>query len=191
MSHSGLLSASKEAACRFAEEEDGRMSHSRTTLVFKNIPCRYSQEDVKRFIDESGFYGAFDLVYAPRSSAMQTNLGYAFVNFRAAAAAETCRNLLDGKPFGNTPVAKTSNVVFSYLQGGLKVLEASRRRKKLRTKAAPLIVEDGFPAEVSGGAIIGAAAKVEKVESFEFQKVESCELQKAHLQGRKSEARLR
>lgn len=115
---------------------------ARTTLVFQNIPCRYTQEDLKTILDEAGFRGMFDLVYTPRSSTMRTNLGYAFVNFRSTTFAEACSAALDGKPLGNAPASKITTVVFSHNKGGIAALEECRRQKRPKAKAVPLVVDE-------------------------------------------------
>eukprot|EP00929_Paragymnodinium_shiwhaense_P004389 TRINITY_DN10530_c0_g2_i1.p1 TRINITY_DN10530_c0_g2~~TRINITY_DN10530_c0_g2_i1.p1 ORF type:complete len:224 (+),score=64.38 TRINITY_DN10530_c0_g2_i1:100-771(+) len=56
-----------------------------STLMVKNLPSRWSSEEVTRVIDEElGFGGTYDLFYMPRRSSSEKSqaLGYAFINFK-------------------------------------------------------------------------------------------------------------
>lgn len=115
--------------------------------MFQNTPWRFTQEDLKRVLDDTGFYGTFNLVYMPRSRTMETNLGYAFVNFHAHETAEQCRCMFDGKAL--SPKSKSCKVVFSKVQAGLKALEVCRRNRKVKSRAAPLLVNDTIPTDAA------------------------------------------
>jgi len=64
------------------------MSKPITTLMFRNLPCRLSPQDVVNVIDEQGFSDAFDLFYLPPPKGVRSrkrlhrNQGFAFLNFK-------------------------------------------------------------------------------------------------------------
>lgn len=122
---------------------------ARTTVMIRNLACRYTQEDVKTILDESGFRGLFDFVYMPRSTSMTSNLGYVFVNFKREEHVEMCRTAFHGRSFGGGS-AKVCEVALARRQGGYDL--SARGKKKGRAK--PLVIEETTqePAERRGDA---------------------------------------
>jgi len=59
----------------------------RTTVMIRNVPYKYTVDELSAEIEESGFQGMFDLVYLPMLAKCLGSRGYAFVNFISSAAA--------------------------------------------------------------------------------------------------------
>merc|ERR1719277_2350412 len=70
-----------------------------TTLMIRNIPNRYSQDELIDELEGLGFTDTFDFFYSPIDVGTMGNVGYAFVNFVDAGAAKRCREVLDGYSF--------------------------------------------------------------------------------------------
>lgn len=108
-----------------------------TTVMLKNIACQYTEEGVMHILDCLGLHGKYDVIYVPRSSTRQCNLGYAFVNFLEPAYVEECRSLCEGRPFGHRGSAKLCEVARAHLQGG--ALLGSKKGKK-KERSTPLVL---------------------------------------------------
>jgi RNA recognition motif-containing protein len=96
-----------------------------TTLMIRNIPNRYTQNEVARELDSLGLEGLYDFLYVPIDKATKSNVGYAFVNFLKEDHAQTCFHIIDGYTFKKHRKArgKIASVAIAHLQG----LEANLR----------------------------------------------------------------
>lgn len=105
-----------------------------TTVVIRNIACRYMEADVKDILEHSGFGGKYESVYVPCSTsrARPTNLGYAFVKFSSVDMIEECRRVFEGKRFGPSCTAKRCEVTLAHGQRGGGHTQASEGRTQQR-----------------------------------------------------------
>lgn len=88
-----------------------------TTAMIRNIPCKYTREDVIAVLDRAGLKGTYDYVNLPQNAARRANLGYLFVNFLEPAHVDLCRRMLSGKLFGNRSASvKYCEVTFARVQ---------------------------------------------------------------------------
>jgi hypothetical protein len=60
---------------------------SRTTLMIRNIPNKYTQKILMQTIDAQGFCGKYDFFYLPIDFKNRCNVGYAFINM---ASTDVC-----------------------------------------------------------------------------------------------------
>jgi len=67
-----------------------------TTLMFRGIPCSFSQDALLSVIDDAGFKDKYNFFYLPRDGKKNANLGYAFINFVDQQSAELCSVAFEG-----------------------------------------------------------------------------------------------
>lgn len=99
-----------------------------TTLMIRNVPNRYTQQDLIVELENLGFKGLFDFLYLPvdqggRNRHRVSSVGYAFVNFVDHQAAEQCRAVLHGFNFKKD--GKLSNKVAIVSVAHIQGLEAN------------------------------------------------------------------
>jgi len=93
---SGIMLDAKMAAVNRAVDENSETfalnvsrveqgEDSRTTVMVKNIPNKYTQRNLLDLIDAS-YAGAYDFFYLPIDFKNKCNLGYAFINFRQSSS---------------------------------------------------------------------------------------------------------
>jgi len=118
-----------------------------TTVMVQNIPTKLGDQDLEDLLEEVGLSGDFDFVSIPRTR--RSNLGYAFVNFRTAGAAENCRRTLDGRHLGGA-AHKVCRVVPAHLQGCThSMLKKSTVEKPTDTKAPSTAASTTAPSKPS------------------------------------------
>ena len=54
---------------------------TRTTIMIRNIPNKYTQQKLLETLDSEGQQGRYDFLYLPMDQKNNCNVGYAFINF--------------------------------------------------------------------------------------------------------------
>lgn len=128
---------SSEEGCRgpssAVDEEEDREQAPATTVMLRNIACRFTQSDVKAAIDEVGLEGTYDFIFVPLCPSKRSNRGYAFVNFRHSRYVELCRARFAGKVFGHSNTQKLCEVTLAHIQGLVNSSVASNSFGALNT----------------------------------------------------------
>lgn len=93
-----------------------------TTLMIRNIPNRYGQEDLLEDLKGSGFGGVVDFLYLPRDKSSKAGIGYAFVNFTSCVWAQRCAEVFSSFKFLRYGRGRDAVVSTAHLQG----LDANR-----------------------------------------------------------------
>mmetsp|Transcript_76385 Transcript_76385/g.210955 ORF Transcript_76385/g.210955 Transcript_76385/m.210955 type:complete len:478 (-) Transcript_76385:160-1593(-) len=116
------LSGILDAADRPARERGLAQKYSNqgkiTTLMLRNIPSKYTQDMLlEELIDCMGSSDSFDFFYLPWDQQNDCNIGYAFVNFRSASAAERCSRIFTNFSFRRFDSPKVCRVYPAHIQG--------------------------------------------------------------------------
>lgn len=91
-------------------------NHFGTTMIFQNIACRCSQQEVIKILDEAGFGGTYACIHVPMNRRGSANLGFFFVTFSIPEYAETCKDSFHGKVFGTRKTTKICEVSAAHQQ---------------------------------------------------------------------------
>jgi hypothetical protein len=142
---SPLCSASALASvCASSKQAQLEMSHSQvprnhnmeemykttqaeppTTMMIRNMPGRYSQNDLMMDLQKLGLAGTYDFLYIPIDKRTAANVGYAFVNFVDHVWAARCIKRFEGYRFSQQKKSsnKLGTVSVAFLQGLEKNLQ--------------------------------------------------------------------
>jgi hypothetical protein len=108
-----------------AQMFDSNKNEPPTTMMIRNIPGRYSQNDLMLDLADMGFAGAYDFLYVPMDKGTAANVGYAFVNFLDSNWAIKCKQMMEGYRFvrHHRSSTKVATVSVAHLQGLEKNLQ--------------------------------------------------------------------
>jgi len=120
MSH-GLVPKNQNMAEMYKTTKDAPP----TTLMIRNIPGKYTQNDLMLDLKATGFGGAYDFLYLPIDKGTAANVGYAFVNFTESAMAAKCIMSFEGHRFVRHQRSsnKLARISVAHLQGLEKNLQ--------------------------------------------------------------------
>jgi RNA recognition motif-containing protein len=111
-----------------------------TTVMIRNIPCKYSQEYLLEEV--SAVSDNFDFLYMPAARSNGGSKGYAFVNFCDEVTAATFVEEFQGHSFYRQPNSqKVAEVGYAEVQGLLKNIKFYKRCKAIKSKFPPFINE--------------------------------------------------
>jgi len=99
-----------------------RGEDSRTTVMIKNIPNKYTQKMLLQKINET-HKGQYDFFYLPIDFKNQCNVGYAFINFMHPACILEFHQELDGKKWQRFNSEKVCQITYGRLQGKKALIE--------------------------------------------------------------------
>jgi hypothetical protein len=112
-----------------------------TTLMFRGIPCSFSQDTLMKTIDQIGLKGKYNFFYLPRAGNNGSNLGYAFINFVDEPAAEQCMAAFNGVPLDPTRSTKTCTISQADIQGLANLRKHFRRTAVSRGSRGPVFLK--------------------------------------------------
>jgi len=120
MSH-GLVPKTQNMAEMYTATKD----EPPTTLMIRNIPGKYSQNDLMIDLKDAGFGGTYDFLYLPIDKGTAANVGYAFVNFMDSTVAAKCKGSFEGHRFAlhQRSSTKLARISVAHLQGLEKNLQ--------------------------------------------------------------------
>lgn len=110
-----------------------------TTLMVRNIACRFSAHHVRELLHDKGLHN-YNFFYLPirHGGRKGTNAGYFFINFTTVEEANRCQQLLDGKIFGKG--VKRCKVDAAERQGVAELRAHFQNAAVMRTSARPLFL---------------------------------------------------
>jgi hypothetical protein len=116
-----------------------------TTLMIRNIPGKYSQNDLMNDLKATGFGNSYDFLYLPIDKGTASNVGYAFVNFMDPAVAARCIKSFEGHRFNrhqrtSTKLARISVAHLQGLEKNLQHYENCAVNASKEKKRRPVIV---------------------------------------------------
>jgi len=123
-----------------------------TTMMIRNIPGRYSQNDLMMDLNDLGLAGTYDFLYLPMDKATSANVGYAFVNFVQSSKAQQCMQAFEAFRFQRHQRSsnKWAKVSVAHLQGleknlahyekaAVNVCKEKRRRPVVMANIAKIV----------------------------------------------------
>lgn len=128
-----------------------------TTIMIRNIPNRYSQQDLIGELEEMGFAGTFDFLYLPMDKGTLRNVGYSFVNFSEHSWAEKCMESFQDHTFNlhqkssNSKMARVSVAHMQGLEDNVRHYERSVVNSAKLKSRRPVVLSNGSLKYLSGG----------------------------------------
>jgi hypothetical protein len=125
-------------------ESNGKQA-APTTLMIRNIPSRYSQQDLMMDLKDLGFAGTLDFLYIPMDTSTLASVGYGFVNFKDPVWAEKCMQAFQNFRFrrhrrGAHKLASTSIAHMQGLEKNLRHYERSAVNSSIHTSRRPIVM---------------------------------------------------
>lgn len=108
-----------------------------TTLMLRNLPTKYTREDLLKLLHYFGFMGKFNFLYFPMDFETRGALGYAFVNMESPEDAAEFWLCMDGFSNWSLPCSKVCSVSWSQPLQGLEANVARYRNSPLMHELVP------------------------------------------------------
>eukprot|EP00826_Nyctotherus_ovalis_P030966 TRINITY_DN2472_c0_g1_i5.p1 TRINITY_DN2472_c0_g1~~TRINITY_DN2472_c0_g1_i5.p1 ORF type:complete len:286 (+),score=66.66 TRINITY_DN2472_c0_g1_i5:181-1038(+) len=89
---------------------------TRTTIMVKNIPNKYTQEMLIETIDQE-FRGTYNFLYLPIDFQNKCNVGYSFLNFKCPQYIVSFFERFSGKKWGRFNSKKVCALAYARIQG--------------------------------------------------------------------------
>jgi RNA recognition motif-containing protein len=108
----------ERALARDLAEQGAGLPTETVTVMVRHVPNKYNQKTLMCEIEESGFQGQFDFFYLPMNMKTNKSRGFAFINFKSAAAAQAFYEAFHDKALRqHSAQAKVLSVVPADVQG--------------------------------------------------------------------------
>jgi len=127
--------ASSSTAAR--QQQRGDDSREYTTIMLKNLPQVFSQQDLMRAMDKHGFAKTYNFCYVPVNFQEGSCRGYAFINFRTYTVAAAFLSAWHGSRIFCTDLHYRPLVAVVAGSQGLEALVAQPSMKKLQRVRNP------------------------------------------------------
>jgi len=108
-----------------------------TTLMIRNLPSRYTRDNLMSLLLRHGYFKKFDFLYFPIDFQTRATMGYAFVNLQSPADAVGLWRSLDGFSDWSVPCSKVCSVSWSQPLQGLAAHIARYRNSPLMHELVP------------------------------------------------------
>lgn len=124
---------------KFGSSSDGPP----TTGMLRNIPNRYTQDNLLEEIDQAGFMGTFDFFYLPIDVRNNANVGYAFINFLDPEDFQRFQGQFEGYRYKRGGSKKIATVSPAIVQGIEKNVENLVKKRVAHGQFGPVIFRKG------------------------------------------------
>jgi len=147
-----LMPISNNIKNEFALDMEMLNHETRTTLMIKNIPNKYSQKMLLSALEKHR--GHFDFFYLPIDFKNKCNVGYAFINFIKPEYIPSFFREFNGQTWEKFNSQKVCSITYARIQGKNSMIEHFRNSRLLveDKKCRPLIfntenpsIEEEFP----------------------------------------------
>jgi len=117
---------------------------TRTTLMIKNIPNKYSQKMLLTTVDET-HKGTYDFFYLPIDFKNKCNVGYAFINFLDPQSIIAFYEEFNNKKWERFNSEKVCEIAYARIQGKNNLISHFQNSSLLSEdkKCRPIIFENG------------------------------------------------
>ncbi|CAD7946565.1 unnamed protein product [Amoebophrya sp. A120] len=135
------------------KDGDPNVKDTRTTMMLRNIPNKYTQPMLLKTLNENGFEAKFDFFYLPIDFRNRCNVGYAFVNFVTPEDAKRFLGLFHKfklKAYNSPKVCEVNYARVQGLQANIEVYRNSPVNGIPIKQYRPLIFQNGIEAEFPG-----------------------------------------
>lgn len=115
---------------------------TRTTIMIKNIPNKYTQQMLLMTIDKH-FASTYDFFYLPIDFKNKCNVGYAFVNFLDYSVIPAFYREMNGNKWGEFKSEKICAIAYARIQGQAALIQhfqSSSVMSQEDAKIKPLIL---------------------------------------------------
>lgn len=123
-----------------------------TTAMLRNIPNKYTQENLMEEIDGHGFVGTYDFLYLPMDVSNNANVGYAFVNFLTPADYTKFSQHFEGYHFKRGGSKKIAAVSSATVQGLKLNVEFLMKKRVAHGQYGPCVLREGRRVELEEAA---------------------------------------
>ncbi|GER45084.1 RNA-binding protein [Striga asiatica] len=129
----GLIDRGRNRRSEFGNQMDNKKHYqldlekivngedSRTTLMIKNIPNKYTSKMLLAAIDET-HKGAYDFLYLPIDFKNKCNVGYAFINMVSPSHIITFYEAFNGKKWEKFNSEKVASLAYARIQGKMALI---------------------------------------------------------------------
>ena len=116
--HSNSHTSGRHSAFYLDVQRARSGADSRTTLMLKNIPNKYTQRMLLAAIDDhAGLRGSYDFFYLPIDFKNRCNVGYAFINMVSPDKVVTFHEAFAGNRWERFHSEKVASVTYARIQG--------------------------------------------------------------------------
>jgi hypothetical protein len=138
-------SEGEESDSASASGTETRISNC-TTLMLRNVPHTYNQNQFRKEIDDLGFASRYDFLYLPIDQKKRASRGFAFMNFITVEDAADFHRKLHGRRLQDMDAGEELTVAPAELQGFeanvTKYLQScGNRRKKRDSPCEPFFLQ--------------------------------------------------
>uniref|UniRef100_A0A7S4WH45 Mei2-like C-terminal RNA recognition motif domain-containing protein n=1 Tax=Alexandrium monilatum TaxID=311494 RepID=A0A7S4WH45_9DINO len=126
-----------------------------TTVMLRNVPCKYTQRKLLREVNSDGFLGRYDFVYLPMDPRRRANRGFAFFNLLSSEVATEFYNKYHSKRLrvftADTDLEVLPADIQGYEANAEHYLSVKAERRARDIHSQPLFMRKGAGADAPPG----------------------------------------